>query len=277
MSGFRPELDLSTILPSYGTHLDPTKSPPPAEQDASGLKYISPVKLGAWSSEVWSTCADLAVPIVLKWDANGYYKALGVGVDATRAELREAYLKADGQESPWLTYCFKQLLNSQVRAAYDATPLGEPFLDEYTQAEIKLKAARRAMKETQAGRATTADEVMNEWGYKVQEAAEGTEPDVSPPPPRPSAQTFAYGYYVWKIKALMHSHRMADWQSALVSEAVKMGIKIEIAIGTTSLAEKGTLIERDPQGRPIIYLNESTKITDKLAKDALIKAVANNR
>lgn len=249
------------------------ESLPPSEEDEAGLKYVAPVKLGPWSTEVWSTCVDVAVPVVLKWDANGYYRALGVGVDATRAELREAYTRANGQESPWLTYCFKQLLNVQVRTAYDATPLGEPFLDEYTQAEIKIKAARRAMRETQAGRATTADEVMDDWGYKVQEGPE-TESDAPSPRLGSPSWAFDYGYYAWQIKHLTHSHRMADWQSMLVSEAVKMGIKLEIAIGTTSLAKEGTLIERDPKGRPIIYLNEEIKITEKLAKDALLVAVA---
>lgn len=268
---FRPELDLTAILPSYYKNQRQIEEPEGLhDEDSEGYKYALPVITGASITEVWSTGSQVAKRIILKWDVNGYYKALGVHPDATRRELMQAYIAVNGQDSPWLTYCFKQLLNPEVRAAYDATPLGEPFLDEYTQAQIKQDAAREAMSRTKTGKAMTAEEVMDEWGY-VYEPDEPLEMIHH----TTSTQDFHYMFYAWKTSEYVPDQgRLADWQSILVSEAAKMGIIKEVAIGVTAVATKDILVQEDHQGRPIIYLNEQVAITEELAKDALVRAFA---
>lgn len=69
------------------------------------------------------------------WDVNFYYGDLKVRYDATAAQLRDSYITLNGSESVRLTYVLKQLLNPQVRRAYDACQFGSIFFDRYV-AEI---------------------------------------------------------------------------------------------------------------------------------------------
>lgn len=269
MTTERPALDLSGILPSYSLW---TKEPEEdTHEESSGPKYPTPVVLGSWKGpEVWSTCTDVAPIIVFKWDVNGYYRELGVHPDATRRELMQAYVACNGQESPRLTYCFKQLLNPKIRKEYDATPLGEPYLDEYTQDELRKAAARESVKRCTVGEYVTPAEVLDEWGYELNDGLED-----APTPPKPRRKNFEYKYYAWQTSEyLQDEERLAEWQSVLVSQAAQMGIKKKIAIGVTSLEAPGSfVIQKDSQGNPIIYLAENCEITEKMAKLALSRAV----
>ena len=86
---------------------------------------------GPWCSPS-STCTALERPSAVVWDANRYYADLGVATSASRAQIRTAYL--DGPGTARLTFLASQLLNREIRAAYDLTPLGFlPKPDSYNQ------------------------------------------------------------------------------------------------------------------------------------------------
>lgn len=80
----------------------------------------------------------------IAWDPNGYYRELGVSHRAGRRELREAYQRLGGQHSRRLTYILHQLLDPEVRAAYDATPFGSVFLDDYVAEDVRRHSARES-------------------------------------------------------------------------------------------------------------------------------------
>lgn len=72
----------------------------------------------------FSTTLDLEPTRVIIWDTNGYYRSLGVSPYASRAEIRDAYLRLNGHRSHRLTIIVKTLLDRDTRARYDRTPLG---------------------------------------------------------------------------------------------------------------------------------------------------------
>src|SRR5690348_4532650 len=125
--GFRPDLDLSAILAQHRPTL-PTREEAEAMRTVQtpddSLRYETPVRLG-WGPDRWSTSMALVPVERVCHDVNGYYRELGVDWRATRKELLQAYLAKDGQSDVRLTYVFKQLLNPQVREAYDKSPKGE--------------------------------------------------------------------------------------------------------------------------------------------------------
>lgn len=211
------------------------------------------------------------MPLIIVWDVNGYYKALGVSPYATRRELMQGYVAKDGQSSTYLTYVFKQLLNPETRKAYDTTPLGERYLDEYFQEELRRNAAKTAMERSKTGRAVTGQDILDEWGFELQsEEPGGSEiPDFHPP--RRRSRTFEFGYYAWMTSGyLQDEEKLAEWQSILVSEAAQMGITTRIAIGVTGQDEEaGYMIDNDLEDRPVIYLTEQAEITSEMARKAL--------
>lgn len=80
---------------------------------------------------VFSTSTVIQPFPLVKWDVNGYYRDLGVSVEATKKEMVDAYTEAQGHEDARRTYVLKQLLNSVIRRKYDAVPLGSVFVDRY--------------------------------------------------------------------------------------------------------------------------------------------------
>lgn len=280
MSGFGPDLDLSGILPSYKRFQPPEPEEKTKAEEPSGLKFLRPVLIGAWrGTERFSTCTDLDVPRIIKWDVNGYYRDLKVHPDATRRELMQAYLAANGQSSPRLTYCFKQLLNPEVRKAYDATPLGERFLDEYTQDELRKAAAREAFKRSQVGKAVSSEEVLEEWGFVIDDSEPPPFTDIDEPePPRGSHArdrgNFPYKYWVCQTtEYIQDENKIGKWQDVLVSAASDLGIIREVAVGITGSSEKSCIVETSQDGHLIFYISENAEPTKALALEAL-RAVA---
>lgn len=116
---------------------------------------------------VFSSCLALESWPSVVWDVNGYYHELGVGFRASRYQLRLAYQARKGDMDGRLTYVFSQLLNSQTRRDYDATPLGHVFLDFYVEQRIKNKAKQTAQSYRAMGLDISEEEVLAEMGFKA--------------------------------------------------------------------------------------------------------------
>lgn len=75
-----------------------------------------------------SLALDLTPRVI--WDTNGFYRALGLRPDASRADIRRAYIDHEGWRSVRLTKIVKLLLDRTLRRAYDRTPLGSFWADD---------------------------------------------------------------------------------------------------------------------------------------------------
>lgn len=153
------------------------------------------------------------------WDPNGYYRELGVLPQATRRELREAYQALGGQHSQRLTYIMHQLLDPEVRAAYDATPSGSMFLDDYLAEELRRRSAREISH--RRGQALARGDIMSEEPLEVVDwddvigQTDGLPPEQGPGEHHASKPTWGYSYL--RIDdARMDSDLARRWQYELV-------------------------------------------------------------
>lgn len=129
-----------------------------------------------------SACTDVALRPDWCWDVCGYYRRLGVHWRATVRELRIAYNTIDpAQQDDEAFYALTQLLNQQLRQAYDLTELGGVFLpDRSVQADLHRAAAREAAARNAAMHAAGVDympsgtqrDVLKEWGLEAEASPE---------------------------------------------------------------------------------------------------------
>lgn len=288
--GERPSLDLTGILADFDRrYLMPDKEEKPEYvPELNGLKFPKPMRLGA-GPDLWSTCTELAVPARFKWDVNGYYRALGVSPDATRRELREAYQALDGQSSAYLTEVFKFLLNDDQRADYDATPLGQPYLDRLTERALKDRARREAkMRTALTGRQVSAKQVLGEWGFEVfdddesdihgdngasvprpRQGVDSVTPTGQDLPRKTTRDRLEYSYYAWNTSDFMHDEALLiRWQGALSAVASSTGTAPRVSFGITSVSD-GPFILREVGNRQVIFFPEGEEPTEEIARQAL--------
>lgn len=277
----RAPLDLSAILPQYGTLSTVLDQPGPDLTDdaPTGLKYASPVRLGD-GPDSWSVCRTLACRRPVIHDVNGYYRELGVRHAATRRELREAYQALDGQTSARLTYVLRQLLDPLVREAYDNSPLGQPFLDDYVVDSVKRAAAREAQKRTaKTGEFTSDEQVLDEWGYVTvgdddhsapldTVATTGQDQDqLAPTSPR-----WEYASYAWQTSGYLRNEaKLEGWQAALIRAAGERRLtESGVAIGMTQMdPATGAYMLDDVNGVQVVFFPEDAEPSDEIAGDVL--------
>ena len=124
-----------------------------AEQISETQKRPYPIDAGPME---FATTRGLESWPSLCFDVNAYYAQLGVTFRASNTELKRAYQRKQGWKSVRLTYVLKQLLNPAVRRAYDATPLGGIFFDEYFAQKVKDYDLQQSI--IKHGRIPTLDE-----------------------------------------------------------------------------------------------------------------------
>lgn len=280
--GFRPDLDLSTILAQHQPVLpgpETAEAMRKAQEPDDSLKYETPIRLGA-GPDRWSTSMALVPVERVCHDVNGYYRELGVDWRATRRELMEAYMAKDGQSSVRLTYIFKQLLNPKTREAYDKAPKGELFLDNYTQDDLKRRAHEEAGRRSNLGQAVSAEQVLDDWGYVLLDDAPDDHPkgvdtvraernDRTRKAPR---EPFRYAYYAWKTEDyLPNEARLHEWQKELSKAASKVGSSTEVAIGLTSMVRMSDqwFIIEPVNGQPVVFFFTDVEPTTGIAEEAL--------
>jgi hypothetical protein len=223
------------------------------------------------------------------WDVNGYYRELGVATDATRKQLRLAYQAKDGQSSERLTYIITQLLNPEVRFAYDCAPPGEPFLDKYVWEQIRARMKDRISDAMQRMHDLGVDldlvndealerDVAAEMGFRPVEEDTPSEVVDSDPssgqddPDRPAK--FEYSYYLWNTRSRQDDRlgRLAEWQQMLVSAFSREGLRITFAVGIHG-GHPSTWIEAEVGYRKVLFLREGLEPTIELA-EVVAKTIA---
>lgn len=265
----RAALDLTKIVAQYEPFQVAQAGTPvlPAEDEREALCFSVPTRLGKGPLS-WSTSTALVPVERVCHDVNGYYQELGVHWRATRRELMEAYRDRDGQSSSRLTYVFKQLLNPRVREEYDRTPQGSMFMDDYTDDDLKRRAAREAGERSSRGEIVSAEGVLDEWGYLLV----GDDELDSVTPMRKDLswdEPWGYAYYAWKTSSyLPDERRLRRWQEFLCTAASQRGTAPEVVLGSTALSDQPFMLE-DVNGHPVIFFSEQTDPSLSTAVDAI--------
>jgi hypothetical protein len=265
----RAALDLSGILNQYRPLRPPEPERPILDEDPQDpLRFAVPVKLGR-GALTWSTSTALLPVENPCYDVNGYYRELGVHWRATRKELAQAYTDLDGQQFPRLTYIFKQLLNPKIREAYDRAPQGEPFLDAYTDEQLKRRAHTEAHCRVSKGEDISAAQIMDEWGYTLL-----TDDEVDSVSPIGKDLIYGddpweYSYYAWKTSTYLPDvHRLRRWQELLSTAASQRGVSPRMVIGTTAVSDQPFMLE-DVNGNQVIFFSEDASPTLLVAHEAI--------
>lgn len=277
--GFRPPLDLTEIIEDYPALRDPYA--PLNVRPKSGtlaadfdlLRQAATVRL---DGEPWfvadgppscSSCTDLALSPEICWDVNGYYRELGVDWTASRKELMRAYVAADGQNSTQLTYILRQLLDPEVRREYDRTPLGERYLDDYVQDEIRMRAYDEVGRRARRGQEGNASQILDEWGYTINSEAAAQDPDDFggiPPvtyatddtPETGLTESWGFGYYLWQrdLRGVSKSREsLPTWQLSLIRAMSYRGVTLSFGVGLCTDTDREFAIRHD-EGHPVFYL-----------------------
>lgn len=297
--GFREALDLSDILPAYEeflgdyestasiTFVDQTKrkADPWENPEAIPHRLYAPVlarssvptRVGTGPATC-STCTEVALAApAFAWDVNAWYRTLTIAfpyVHATSGALSKAYVACGGQESARATYYLKRLLNKAVRGLYDTHPLGERFLDdEYVQAEMKAAAQAEASRRSATGSYTSATEVLDEWGYNLEEndatvvdTVEESVQDMTAPesPKTQQPAEWMYSYWLWNSLGNKGTDRLERWQRDLVSTLSRQGHRLHLAVGYVGDHDQPFRVHR-VEGHWVVFLHEQAEPTVELA------------
>lgn len=266
----RAALDLTGILAQYTPLRAPVPEQPVLPDDPEDpLCFGVPTRLGR-GPLVWSTSTALVPQERVCWDVNGYYRELGVHWQATRRELMQAYRAKDGQRSPRLTYVFKQLLNTEIREAYDRMKRGEVFLDAYTDAELKQRAHQESGRRAADGQSVSVEEVLDEWGFAILpddgvDSVRSIGKDLGVPGDEP----WEYSFYAWNTSSyLPDERRLRRWQELLATAATRYGVRPEMVIGMTGLSDQPFMLE-NVNGHPVVFFSENTPPTSSIADDVI--------
>ncbi|MGW7100357.1 hypothetical protein [Streptomyces sp. NPDC054838] len=245
----------------------------------AGLQLIGPPEHAILST---STALMPASWAVLCHDVNGYYRALGVDPKATRRQLMQAYRARGGDRDPYLTYVLSQLLNRGTRKAYDAMPLGRPFLDRYELArQLRLASAIAARVNTLYGTKNTAGDILQSLLSRLEEPTDeflapagpgrfdgGTrdrQPSLNPP------EAWPYSFLLLD-STCTDVRRIAQWQTGLARALADHGIP-RFAVGFHGQPAPDFHIMKDLGGTPVFFLSEKAEVNGELIAAAATAAV----
>lgn len=224
-----------------------------------------------------SSCTQVAVPIVHVWDTNGYYRELGVAPTATRRELRDAYIRKNGQSSERLTYILKQLLNPQVRAEYDRTRLGDLFMDRYVAEMFERLAQQDAAKARANGADISAEDVLKRWGLIVPDDTpdDVLDPDEADRKGRnlsdPRSTVWPFRYYLWRTQHL-DDGRLATWQEQVRRALISKGVSEQFAVGLAGRTPLPFLVGK-VGNRITVFLNRDEQPSEAAAEKVAARVV----
>lgn len=249
----------------------------------------SPVLAGDGPA-TFSTCRALSVVPAFIADVNGYYRALGVDPRASKGTLRKAYVAAGGPTSPRLTYVLTQLLDPAVRASYDASPLGEEFLDAYVAQRLTMLAkARAAAAMASLARvgvvySPEAEQDLIQRMFSGFMDARGYDTDWSADTPADLGvvdnlawsgnHEFGYSYYQWRTSCA-DTQRLVQWQELLVSSFSRKGVVTTLAVGFHGRMAHPWLLAQVGY-RIVVFLNDGEQPTSVLA-DAVADRVEHDQ
>jgi hypothetical protein len=234
-----------------------------------------------------SPSGELRVQPEVVWDVCGYYRRLGAHWSATRRQLVSCYLgragaRQDTGDTRALTYALAQLLDPEIRAAYDRAPLGSLFLlDQPTQEMLKaaaaLAAARRAY---ETGEVVTAEDVLEEQGLRLQpkSAREEAMAAAEEPDPESAESRYVLGsspalrwqrQWSWYEEpgTLQSAGVLEEWQALLIGAFREENLIVSFAVGFSSDGSVKVILAECP--RPLLCLLDNGPPTAGKARDAI--------
>jgi hypothetical protein len=230
--------------------------------------YLRPVAVPAGPYE-FATGQELEPWPTIVWDVNGYYAELGVTHQATRAELKAAYQARSGWGSARLTYILRQLLDPEIRAAYDSSRPGSVFFDEYIARWFHDQSLADSIKEE--GRLLTLDERIAKGQEELDLSQYLNKPyDLDKPLGDEVPLAWRWGYYLYG--AFSHDHELLNkWQNSLLTAKSLKPDKLCV----------GLLAASDPAPvrlvliglRLVAFVREGTEITHAHAMTCLLSPV----
>lgn len=182
---------------------------------------------GDYRPSVFTTSQDLVRYAQIVWDVNCYYLDLGVRTDATRLQIRRAYERWRGWESPRLTYIVKQLLNPEIRAAYDACRPGWLFFDEYVLASTNRRIQDDLARHFADGGTMEQTEKID-FSHLVGKPFQVV--DRPPSGEQDEVPSWGWGYYLWQ-SGCRDERRLAQWQEHLVRVLAERKEHTHLAVG----------------------------------------------
>lgn len=271
--GFRPDLDLGEVMGHYSMWLQGTQT---TNSGALPLTMDSPLIHGHGPATCSTETALAIVPEVC-WDVQRYYSTLRVHWKASKKDLMRAYRDLGPMPSAWQTYAFKQLLDPAIRAEYDKWPLGVPFLhDMYVQDWLKRMAIKRAAQMSkQRGQEVSAEDVLSDWGMKMepdevvdteddggQAALEAAEP--ASPPAR--STPWLYAWFSWR-SGKADTEVLRVWQESLVKVLSDQGERVQLAVGFAGRTQSRFVVA-EVDGLRVVFLSDNEQPTSELAEVA---------
>lgn len=192
---------------------DGPNAPTYTEEQVEAM-YLRPVAVSAGPFQ-FATTQELEPWPTIVWDVNGYYLELGVTPRATRSELKEAYQAKRGWASSRLTYILRQLLDAEIRAAYDSSRAGSVFFDEYVARWFHEQTLADSIVEE--GRLLTLDERIEKGQEELDLSQYMNRPyDLDKEPDDAVSLSWRWGYYLYGAYA--HNHDLLNkWQTLLLT------------------------------------------------------------
>ena len=216
-----------------------------------------PILVGYGSPE-FSTSHGLELFPSLIYDTNSYYSQLGVGVRATRKEIRESYQRLDGENSLRLTMIIGVLLNPKRRHRYDLTPLGSLFLDDELIHTIRNEAALRASEARLEGHEFDSDSFQEMIDQVLRDTDESEEQSL-----RSINGTYNWSYYLWNTN-FSDINRLTQWRTLLAKNIWDL-VKTPISLGVGFVSGDEDFKIHSVGFRLVAFLNEKVPPSDVVA------------
>jgi hypothetical protein len=214
----------------------------------------------------FTSCVGLQAWPLVVWDVNAYYAELGISWRASKPEIREAYQRRHGDRSDRLTYIVKQLLDPEVRAAYDACQPGSVFFDRYIAAYVKDQILRDQVIEE--GRILDFEDQI----APIDLSRYMNQPfDMVAPEEGEWGTRWRWGFYLWASDDY-DTVKLRQWQGLLVEALARKGVVLKLSVGLVGGSPEPMRVEAVGY-RIVAFLSDDEQPIPQLAEAAADRVV----